>query len=718
MELHSKKRVFKRICIICMLLFIDPAVAHPDDEIHFFNVGQGHAVLIKKGGINETTGLAYVPLLVDAGSTVPPFKAGERYDWIKDDISSLSSQIAKQILYFWKESHGPQLKDGEFGLNIIVTHPDKDHQDFILSILKELESEAIRSHFIFNPLLLLGGTEELYHGAFKDYKLICSNMFQGLILRGNLGFLDSSGCITHLFCPKGIKSDPNRWSIITRVQLDRLSAVFTGDANDGVKSSMLTFLPNTQDLQSDILHIPHHGAEGTYLEKWDEAVNPKAIVISSGLHNTYKHPRGTTILNHLNLLKASGHIWEDKVIPHAMLYYCNKATQEGIGQVVKSKGKLFDVVPPNPDVKTDTEETYHLVWTDIPVYTLWSTGTIVFKENVRAPSFKNTTSGISPYIAVPNPLYLFDPYSRERLVPLSDEEQKKYVAIPELVRKKFKEEQEKKKQKKGAAIPKLVREKFDLENHYEESFFLISNLAMKELLLIQDHEDRELYWQALERIFSEIKLYLYIPPKTSSFRWLREAIVERNRNVPKNEERFKSAVKFLFRSHETLEKDGDSELIIDLCYATFERNTFVLKTFLNSNHSLDHLKKYVTISSSIGHGFSAKEMEILCPFGFPEWLQFEKLVSFVRQEIINPAGEPISVGDVFDVFPLRLQGKNFKEITKNIFESDGFIQETQKIYQQSGMEKAASFEGHPTTLEEFYQKLEEYFPKAMDEYLT
>lgn len=764
MKRYTQKWFLQQIsCIICTLLFVNPVISHPDDEIYFFNVGQGHAVLIRKGGIDEATEQSYTPLLIDAGTTSYPFRVGERYEWVKDEASSLSVQIANQILRFWKESHGNQLRNGKFRINIIVTHPDKDHQEFIPSILEKLgqESVAVRFPFTFKAKLLLGGKEELYPQGFNNYRCVYSNDCKGLLLRENLGFLESSGCITHLFCPEGIKSDANRWSIITRIQLDDISAVFTGDADSKVKRDMLASLQRREEFQADILHVSHHGAEGTFHKRWDEAVNPKAIVIGSGLHN-HKHPRGIVIQDYLCLLNINGRLWGDRVMPHALQYYCAETVHEQIGRTLETKGGLFDVIPFLSEDESEDDEQWHLVWTDAPVYTLWTTGTLIFKRDVRTPIFKDASSGMSSYIAVSDPRYLFDPSSRGKLTPLSEEEQRNYAIIPDLVRRKFR-----------------------TETSYDKEGLIFTNLAMKEFLLISNHADRDLYLYILRRIFEEIKPFAWRNSK--SFQWIREAVVERNRHVPENEERLRRASEFLFRNSDTpIIYKHISTALYD---HDFEESAFLLKTFLKSQHSFEHLRKYVIISYKIRYGFSAEKVEILCPFGFPEWLQLEKLVSFVNEEIIRPSEEPISLEDVFDIFPLRLQGKNFKEIGRAIIEAEGLVDAIQGqaieklkelvevlrihtpaqerinvdrivhmqsqgktfgeirqvIVESEGLckdleklneirhenaisekcehipltfENFISSDGHPTTLEEFYQKLEEYFPKAMEEFLT
>ncbi|MBX9786396.1 MAG: hypothetical protein K2Y08_03550 [Alphaproteobacteria bacterium] len=732
------------------------------DEINFFNVGQGHAVLINKSG-------AEAPLLVDAGCKAHPSKKGMKYDWTPKDHDSLTSEISERILEIWKASNRGTLLGKSFSLNVIITHPDIDHKDLVPLILTNLESKTHVARASFTPTLLLGGRAAHYLGFLERYqtRFVFSDQWPEISFMENLGFLNTSNCITHLFCPRGPEGntavDRNRWSIIARIQVNGISSLLPGDADDTVKNKMLVSLGDRRnELETDILLAPHHGAEGTYHPEWDHFVNPRAIIIGAALmHN---HPKGRTLLDFLNLREGRGRIWSDRVMAHGLQYYCERPIQQHIeDSFLQREGRLFDKVPNDPiEALTPQPKQWHLAWIDLPIYTLWTTGSLRFEGELLAPKFIDAPHGLMGYIAVPDPQYLLSPYIRGKLTPLIPSERDLHEIVSQRVK----------------------------AQHNNQEGAQYSNMILKEALLIEDHRDRNLYLNTLLRIFTEIRPFLY--KRTPTFQWIREAIVERNRKVDRNEDRVLEAANFIFRNVSTLVSQNDRDLCIDLCDGAFDCSASVLKTFLKSIHNLQRLRQYIKLYSDIGQcGPSAKEINDLCPFGFVEWLQLEKLVRFVREEIIQPSGEPISLGDIFDILPLRLEGKNFKEIGCALVEMEGCVDETQreaidsleqfvtslrktiptsaegcisvahvKSMQQQGksfreirqaivesegfnedlqqlneiraampspyripyvpltLEKFVPFDGHPTTLEEYYEKLEEYFPSTMDEYLS
>ncbi|OJX11749.1 MAG: hypothetical protein BGO77_06535 [Caedibacter sp. 37-49] len=402
----------KFFILICVLLCSNNlhATFPLKDEVTFFNVGQGHAALINK--------ISRVPLLIDAGSDGRPYMQGETYEWETYSEPLLIGQISSKILDCWKQSHNGELQRGKYQLNIIVTHPDKDHKDFIPSILSQLHSFQAQYNFTFSAKALLGGNETLYPQEFlKDCSFKYSVECLGIYSRGNCGFLESSGCITHLFCPKGIQSDDNRWSIIIRVQLDDISAVFTGDANKTVKKQMLDSLAGRRnELESDLLLAPHHGSDNdTYFDSWDQAVNPRAIIIGAAPHRRYGHPRGEIIFKHLNLLQRNGRIWSQKVTPHCILYRSNQALHETIqANFFQAKQRLFDEVP-NVSLQHETAlEKWHLVWIDAPVFTLWTTGSLAFRGDPHKPLYLDAPNGLMTYVAVPEVKYFLSPTQRDR----------------------------------------------------------------------------------------------------------------------------------------------------------------------------------------------------------------------------------------------------------------------------------------------------------------
>ncbi|MCI5054515.1 MAG: hypothetical protein MRY83_00255, partial [Flavobacteriales bacterium] len=121
--------------------------------------------------------------------------------------------------------------------------------------------------------------------------------------------------------------------------------------------------------------------------------------------------------------------------------------------------------------------------------------------------------------------------------------------------------------------------------------------------------------------------------------------------------------------------------------------------------------------------------------GFVDFTQQEAIDSLqqfvisLRKTISTSPEGQINVDRVMD---MRQQEKSFREIRQVIVESEGFREDLEKAneiwaagalsngvpYVPLTLESFVSFDGHPTTLEEYYKKLEEYFPGAMDEDLS
>lgn len=186
---------------------------------------------------------------------------------------------------------------------------------------------------------------------------------------------------------------------------------------------------DSDELKSDVLMLPHHGAEDTFQEVWDEKVNPKAIVIGAAPHGGllekpdkgYRHPRGETILKSLQLLQGRGRIW-NKVMPHAIEYYCNEASHLQIQEMfISHENYLFERVPNTTlnELIPQPHSRWHLVWTDAPIYTLWTTGSLVFKGNATTPQFIDAPNGLMGYVALPSPEYYLSPAHRPQNIALT-----------------------------------------------------------------------------------------------------------------------------------------------------------------------------------------------------------------------------------------------------------------------------------------------------------
>lgn len=78
----------------------------------------------------------------------------------------------------------------------------------------------------------------------------------------------------------------NDLSMVARLSYGDFSVLFTGDLEEGGIAALLT---SGQDIDADILKIPHHGSKYSYDEEFYRAVSPENVVISVG-KNSYGHP--------------------------------------------------------------------------------------------------------------------------------------------------------------------------------------------------------------------------------------------------------------------------------------------------------------------------------------------------------------------------------------------------------------------------------------------
>lgn len=78
----------------------------------------------------------------------------------------------------------------------------------------------------------------------------------------------------------------NDLSMVARLSYGDFSVLFTGDLAEAGITSLLS---SSQDMEADILKIPHHGSQYSYDEEFYASVAPDAFVISVG-KNHYGHP--------------------------------------------------------------------------------------------------------------------------------------------------------------------------------------------------------------------------------------------------------------------------------------------------------------------------------------------------------------------------------------------------------------------------------------------
>lgn len=87
-------------------------------------------------------------------------------------------------------------------------------------------------------------------------------------------------------------SNLNNSSIVMRAVYKEFEMLLTGDAEEIEEKALLA---SGVDITADVLKAGHHGSETSSSEDFIKAINPKLVVISSGLGNSYGHPSPRTL---------------------------------------------------------------------------------------------------------------------------------------------------------------------------------------------------------------------------------------------------------------------------------------------------------------------------------------------------------------------------------------------------------------------------------------
>lgn len=106
-------------------------------------------------------------------------------------------------------------------------------------------------------------------------------------------------------CPEGevVNPDENTNSIVLRVTFyNKESIIITGDATGITTNRLIRYYPGSQDgtLYCDLLIACHHGSisEESNNLSWVKATQPKWIIFSAGMFDSYHHPQFDAVWNY------------------------------------------------------------------------------------------------------------------------------------------------------------------------------------------------------------------------------------------------------------------------------------------------------------------------------------------------------------------------------------------------------------------------------------
>lgn len=330
----------KALSVVILALF--SSLCFGSCEITFFDVGQGNCSIVSTE--NEDV------FLIDCGSSSHTFKGD---DFKKYQIKAISDKIT-DLLKAQKQRM----------LNIIISHPDKDHYNWTIEVLSLCQAIMKKEFRVASAYL--GGAEKYYEKAFVQFLKS---------LKGNITFPtehEATREITKLNHSNGAfellpalpcesKTKSNDCSLVVRITHGNRSCIITGDAT---KISTRHIIENCgrlgYNLASDIVQASHHGAEDDCNSpEWIAALKPQHVIFSSGFHEGYLHPR-TMILH-----RYQDHASSDK---YHVLY-----------SGIKKKSDDAKVMP----IYGMNREHYGVLATTSNMYSTLNQGTITFQWSLQ-----------------------------------------------------------------------------------------------------------------------------------------------------------------------------------------------------------------------------------------------------------------------------------------------------------------------------------------------
>lgn len=257
---HIKYFLLISLLATAILIWTAVFAQVPDNnlKVYFFDVGQGAAVFIEAPNKNQ--------VLIDGGPD-----------------ETIVAKLSKIMSFY----------DRNIDL-LILTHPDADHLNGLIEVLKRYEVKQILETGAFDN----STSYQVWHNLIAEKKIPVKIAQVGEIIKIGSGIkMDILYPLQNL--ENKVIPDSNAGSIVSRLVYDKNSFLFTGDADQRIEWQMIS---SGLNLDSDILGVAHHGSKNSTSELFLEKVTPEAAVIQVGKNNKYGHPSQEILQRLKNIL--------------------------------------------------------------------------------------------------------------------------------------------------------------------------------------------------------------------------------------------------------------------------------------------------------------------------------------------------------------------------------------------------------------------------------
>lgn len=222
-------------------------------KAHFIYAGQADATLLQWKNQDEL-----FTMLIDAG------------DWDRNDV----------VNYLQNE----KIQDIDL---VVVTHPHSDHIGQLDLILDTFHVEEVWMNGDTNHAKAFEkALEAIEEKDIEYYEPRAGDSFE--IGDVPIDVLHPANA----FRKTNKNAAINNNSIVMRIQYGDVSFLFTGDAEQEAEAEMLK---GDFNLNADILHVGHHGADTSSSKEFLEAVNAEIAIYSAGIDNSYGLPDGEVL---------------------------------------------------------------------------------------------------------------------------------------------------------------------------------------------------------------------------------------------------------------------------------------------------------------------------------------------------------------------------------------------------------------------------------------
>lgn len=219
-------------------------------EVHFIDVGQGDAILIKDEDAD---------MLIDAGNN----------DQAKIVTDYLKSENITKLKY------------------VIASHPHTDHMGGMDAVLNTFPADRI-------ILPAVNYNTKTFHDVLNA---IGSHKIKTKIAEVGDKYHLGDAVFTITAPNSPTYDNLNNYSVCIKLVYGKISFLLAADAEDISEEEMLT---NKIDLSADVLKIGHHGSSNSCTEAFLKAVHPTYGVISVGKDNEHGHPSARVMRSMLN----------------------------------------------------------------------------------------------------------------------------------------------------------------------------------------------------------------------------------------------------------------------------------------------------------------------------------------------------------------------------------------------------------------------------------